>query len=151
MQNENFQSILKKSCRGKTAFYVLFSLARGLTLPVTMFVTQKMIDSISISSSLACKYALWLAVIFLADFLLFYGGKYLELMSRFQEVSWERIRARGFAMQLAGSLLGILYYLYSAGIWIFFLLLAAMLPPLFCPSTQLRENLSAGKHFFHST
>lgn len=55
MQIKNYQSILKKSCRKKIMLYFLFSTVRGLTLPVTMFLTQKIIDSITTSTILACQ------------------------------------------------------------------------------------------------
>lgn len=186
MQIKKFQSILKKSCREKIILYYLFHAIRGLVLPMTMFLTQKIIDSITTSTTLACQYILCLGLIFLVDLILFYSGNYLELLiknrleydggsfllmrcgqikyqyyengeiyqkvqeliNRYQEVAWEQIRSRAFALQLVGSLFGILYYLLSAGAWIFFLLLAVMLPPLFLSIYAAKREFVSWETFF---
>lgn len=186
MEHKAFCAVLNKSCRGKTALYLFCSAARGLTLPATMLFTQRMIDSIVVSSRLACRYVLMLGLIFLADLLLFYsanelelliknrleydGGDLLlarcgsikysyyesgvfhqtiqELMNRYPQVFWERIRSCGFALQLAGSLVGIVYYLLPAGLWILCLLLERLRCRFCFRSMRRNRNLPAGRSCF---
>lgn len=168
MEHKAFHTVLNKSVRGKEVLYLFLNAARGLILPATMLLIQRMIDGIAVSSGLAARSVLLLGLTLLADLLLFYGANYLELviknrleydggalilarcgsiaypyyengavyqtiqelMNRYPQIFWERIRSLGFALQLAGSLAGIVYYLLQAGPWILCLLSAAIALPL---------------------
>lgn len=186
MKLNKFNMVFSGFYDKKVILYLIISVTRGATMPATMFLIQKSIDSINISDYLVYNYILILGLVLLGDLLLFHISNYLELLIRhkiekdgglfllsqcgkiqycyyenseiyrkiegvlekYSDTYWERIRSWSYALQLIGSLIGIVYYLFLADPWIFFVLFAAMFPPLLLSIHAAKKEFVSWESFF---